>query len=77
MTKRCRLVCDTPTGIRECELTLADEADIAAAIEAAQKLLGGGRRGLADAQSRVSLAACASAAMFRPMATGSNCTGNC
>jgi len=40
MTKRCRLVCDTPTGIRECQLTLPDAADIAAAIEAAQKVLG-------------------------------------
>jgi putative ubiquitin-RnfH superfamily antitoxin RatB of RatAB toxin-antitoxin module len=40
MPKRCRLVCDTPAGIRECELTLADEADIAAAIEAARQQLG-------------------------------------
>ncbi len=40
MAKRCRLVCDTPTGIRECDLTLPDEADIAAAIEAARQRLG-------------------------------------
>ena len=40
MSKCCRLVCDTPAGIRECELTLPDEADIAAAIEAARLQLG-------------------------------------
>jgi uncharacterized protein len=40
VSKRCRLVCDTPAGIRECELTLPDEADIAAAIEAARQQLG-------------------------------------
>jgi putative ubiquitin-RnfH superfamily antitoxin RatB of RatAB toxin-antitoxin module len=40
MPKCCRIVCDTPAGIRECELTLPDEADIAAAIEAARAQLG-------------------------------------
>ena len=40
MSKRCRLVCDTPTGIRECELSLADDATIAAAIDAARLVLG-------------------------------------
>jgi uncharacterized protein len=40
MPKHCRLVCDTPDGIRECALTLPDEADIAAAIEAARQRLG-------------------------------------
>ena len=40
MAKRCRIVCDTPAGIRECELTLPDEADIASAIEAAREQLG-------------------------------------
>jgi putative ubiquitin-RnfH superfamily antitoxin RatB of RatAB toxin-antitoxin module len=40
MSKRCRIVCDTPAGIRECELTLPDQADIHAAIEAARRVLG-------------------------------------
>jgi putative ubiquitin-RnfH superfamily antitoxin RatB of RatAB toxin-antitoxin module len=40
MSKHCRLVCDTPAGIRECELTLPDEADIGAAIESARQQLG-------------------------------------
>jgi len=40
MAKCCRLVCDTPAGIRECELTLPDDADIAAAIEAGRQQLG-------------------------------------
>ena len=40
MSKRCRLVCDTPAGILECDLTLPDAADIAAAIEAGRQRLG-------------------------------------
>lgn len=40
VTKRCRLVCDTAAGVRECDLSLGDEADIAAAIDAARCLLG-------------------------------------
>jgi len=40
MSKCCRFVCDTPAGIRECQLTLPDAADIAAAIEAARHVLG-------------------------------------
>lgn len=39
MPKRCRLVCDTPAGLRECELTLAQNATIAAALEAARAVL--------------------------------------
>jgi len=40
MSKRCRVVCDTPAGVRECELELPDEATVAAALEAARPLLG-------------------------------------
>jgi putative ubiquitin-RnfH superfamily antitoxin RatB of RatAB toxin-antitoxin module len=40
MSKRCRVVCDTPSGVLECELELADEASIAAALEAARFRLG-------------------------------------
>jgi putative ubiquitin-RnfH superfamily antitoxin RatB of RatAB toxin-antitoxin module len=40
VSKCCHLVCDTPAGVLECELTLADEADIAAAIEAARQHFG-------------------------------------
>ena len=40
MPKRCRLVCDTPAGLRECELTLPEEATIATALEAAKAALG-------------------------------------
>jgi putative ubiquitin-RnfH superfamily antitoxin RatB of RatAB toxin-antitoxin module len=40
MAKRCRVVCDTDAGIRECELTLPDQADIQAALQAARVLLG-------------------------------------
>lgn len=38
--KRCQVVCDTPFGLRECELELPNEATIAAALEAARPLLG-------------------------------------
>jgi putative ubiquitin-RnfH superfamily antitoxin RatB of RatAB toxin-antitoxin module len=40
MAKHCRIVCDTPAGIRECELALSDEADVQAAIAAARALIG-------------------------------------
>ena len=40
MAKRCRLVCDTPAGLRECVLTLPQNATIAAALEAARAVLG-------------------------------------
>lgn len=40
MAKRCRVVCDTVAGLRECELTLPDGADIRAALEAARARLG-------------------------------------
>ena len=36
----CPNAADTPAGIRECELTLPDQADIAAAIEVARQELG-------------------------------------
>jgi putative ubiquitin-RnfH superfamily antitoxin RatB of RatAB toxin-antitoxin module len=38
--KRCTVVCDTSAGIFACELILADEATIQAAITAARQTLG-------------------------------------
>jgi putative ubiquitin-RnfH superfamily antitoxin RatB of RatAB toxin-antitoxin module len=40
MAKHCRVVCDTPAGLRECQLTLPDEATLDAALEAARAALG-------------------------------------
>jgi len=40
MSKHCRVVCDTPQGILECELELADEATIAVALDAARLKFG-------------------------------------
>lgn len=36
MSKCCVVVCDTAQGLMHCELSLADEADIAAALAAAR-----------------------------------------
>jgi putative ubiquitin-RnfH superfamily antitoxin RatB of RatAB toxin-antitoxin module len=40
MSKRCRVLCDTPEGVRQCELDLPDEATIAIALESARLKLG-------------------------------------
>ncbi len=40
MTKRCRVVCDTPAGVRECTLELPESATIATALAAARAQLG-------------------------------------
>jgi len=40
MPKRCSVVCDTPEGIRECELDLPEAATIGLALEAARRVLG-------------------------------------
>jgi putative ubiquitin-RnfH superfamily antitoxin RatB of RatAB toxin-antitoxin module len=40
MSKRCSVVCDTPTGILQCDLVLPDEATIAAVLSAARRVLG-------------------------------------
>ena len=40
MSKHCSVACDTPSGILLCELDLADDATIAAALGAARRLLG-------------------------------------
>jgi putative ubiquitin-RnfH superfamily antitoxin RatB of RatAB toxin-antitoxin module len=40
MSKHCRVVCDTASGVRECALELPDEATIAAVLEAARAVLG-------------------------------------
>jgi putative ubiquitin-RnfH superfamily antitoxin RatB of RatAB toxin-antitoxin module len=40
MAKSCRVVCDTPQGLRECVLQLPAEASIAAALQAARLVLG-------------------------------------
>ena len=42
MSKRCRVLCDTPQGVRQCELELAEEATIATALEAARERFGEG-----------------------------------
>lgn len=39
MSKHCSVACDTPQGVRTCELELSDEATIAAALAAARPLL--------------------------------------
>jgi putative ubiquitin-RnfH superfamily antitoxin RatB of RatAB toxin-antitoxin module len=39
MTKRCSVVCDTPAGVRECELLLQGDATVADALSAARGLL--------------------------------------
>jgi len=40
--KCCRVVCDTPQGITECDVNLRTEATIAEALEAAMRQLGEG-----------------------------------
>jgi putative ubiquitin-RnfH superfamily antitoxin RatB of RatAB toxin-antitoxin module len=40
MSKHCRVACDTPAGVLQCELELPDEATIAVALEAARSKLG-------------------------------------
>jgi uncharacterized protein len=40
MHKHCRLACDTPEGILECDLSLPSAATIAVALEAGRKILG-------------------------------------
>jgi putative ubiquitin-RnfH superfamily antitoxin RatB of RatAB toxin-antitoxin module len=40
MSKRCRVLCDTPEGVLQCELELPDAATIAVALEAARLTLG-------------------------------------
>lgn len=39
MPKRCRVVCDTESGPRECELELPDGATVGAALEEARSLM--------------------------------------
>ncbi|MFI4869791.1 MAG: RnfH family protein [Steroidobacterales bacterium] len=40
MPKRCTVACDTPGGIRECELDLPEASTIAVALGAARRVLG-------------------------------------
>lgn len=40
MSKRCTVACDTPAGIRVCELDLPDDATIAVALSEARRVLG-------------------------------------
>jgi uncharacterized protein len=40
MSKRCTVACDTPAGIRLCELDLPDDATIAVALGQARSMLG-------------------------------------
>jgi uncharacterized protein len=40
MSKRCRVLCDTPAGVRQCELQLPDEASLDMVLEAARLQLG-------------------------------------
>jgi putative ubiquitin-RnfH superfamily antitoxin RatB of RatAB toxin-antitoxin module len=39
MSKRCRVLCDTEQGIRECEVEVPEAANIADVLEAARPLL--------------------------------------
>jgi uncharacterized protein len=38
--KRCTIACDTPAGVRSCELSLPDDATVEAALYAARAVLG-------------------------------------
>lgn len=40
MSKRCSVACDTPQGVRCCELELAEGATVGQALAAARRLLG-------------------------------------